>query len=213
MKFDQLINEIEHTYLSLQQQAVKAINKTLTLRNWLIGFYIVEFEQNGEEMAKYGESLLENLAAKLDQASLSFRNLKLFRQFYQVYPQIGQTLSAQLLQFGSGFSYRQLHLFRQFFRTFPIVNALRSQFRWTHYRTLIRIENEDKRAFYIAETDKNNWTARQLERQVNSRLFERVSISQQAVAKLPVSVYSKGFCLFINTINIIIYIMFFLNKI
>jgi hypothetical protein len=57
---------------------------------------------------------------------------------------------------------------RQFYRTFPITNALRSQFSWTHYRTLIRIDNLDKREFYIVETEKNNWNARQLERQVNS---------------------------------------------
>jgi len=63
-------------------------------------------------------------------------------------------------QYGTGFSYRQ------FYPTFPIVNTLRSQFSWTHYRSLIRIENEDKRAFYIAEIEKNNWIARQLEHQI-----------------------------------------------
>lgn len=156
MKFDQLINEIEHTYLSLQQQAVKAINKTLTLRNWLIGFYIVEFEQNGEEMAKYGESLLENLAAKLDQASLSFRNLKLFRQFYQVYPQIGQTLSAQfsltksmIRQAPSDVSY------------FVAPEKLLDNLSFSHFVELLVIKDPMKRTFYEPECMKSNWGVRE----------------------------------------------------
>jgi DUF1016 N-terminal domain len=88
---------------------------------------------------------------------------------------------------GSGFSIRQLEMCRQFYRVFPIANALRSQFNWTHYRTLIRIENEDKRAFYIAETEKNNWTARQLERQINSQLFERLLLSNDVQSVLAVA--------------------------
>lgn len=70
---------------------------------------------------------------------------------------------------------------------FPNTNALRSQFSWTHYRTLIRIDNQDKRAFYIAETIKNNWTARQLERQVNSQLFERLLLSNDVQSVLAVA--------------------------
>lgn len=76
---------------------------------------------------------------------------------------------------------------RQFYRTFPNTNALRSQLSWTHYRTLIRIDNQDKREFYIAETGKNNWTARQLERQVNSQLFERLLISNDVKDVLAVA--------------------------
>jgi predicted nuclease of restriction endonuclease-like (RecB) superfamily len=76
---------------------------------------------------------------------------------------------------------------RQFFRTFPIANALRSQLSWTHYRNLIRIENQDKREFYIAEATKNNWTARQLERQINSQLFERLLLSNDVQAVLAVA--------------------------
>jgi predicted nuclease of restriction endonuclease-like (RecB) superfamily len=89
--------------------------------------------------------------------------------------------------FGSGFSVRQLEMCRQFYRSFPNTNALRSQFSWTHYRTLIRIDNLDKREFYIAETAKNNWTARQLERQINSQLFERLLMSNDVQAVLAVA--------------------------
>jgi predicted nuclease of restriction endonuclease-like (RecB) superfamily len=72
------------------------------------------------------------------------------------------------------------------------VNALRSQFNWTHYKTLIRIENKDKRAFYIAENEKNNWSARQLERQVNSQLFERLLLSNDVKSVLLVARQEKA---------------------
>lgn len=84
----------------MEQSAVKAINRRVTIRNWLIGFYIIEFEQKGANRAAYGDRLLELLAEKLATNGLSFRNLKLFRQFYLGYPQIGQTVSAQLQTFG-----------------------------------------------------------------------------------------------------------------
>src|SRR5690606_4780787 len=90
-------------------------------------------------------------------------------------------------QFGSGFSVRQLERYRQFYRTFPIASALRTQFNWTHYKNLISIDNKDKREFYIAETEKNNWSARQLERQVNSQLFERLLLSNDVKDVLAVA--------------------------
>ena len=98
MNFDLLLNTIQQTHTVFQQNAVKAVNMSLTLRNWLIGYYIVEFEQNGEDRAKYGDKLIPNLVSELNSKSLSFRNLNLFRQFYLLYPQIVQTLSAQLEQ-------------------------------------------------------------------------------------------------------------------
>lgn len=76
---------------------------------------------------------------------------------------------------------------RQFYRTFPNTNALRSQLSWTHYRTLLRIDNHHKREFYIAESSKNNWTARQLERQINSQLFERLLMSNDVDSVLAVA--------------------------
>ncbi len=102
------------------------------LMYWQIGKVIFEEEQNGKDRADYGKYLIKSISDEFQP------------------------------QFGSGFTVRQLEMNRQFYRTFPIANALRSQFSWTHYRTLIRIENQDKREFYIAEADKNNWTARQL---------------------------------------------------
>ena len=92
--FNLLLNSIKSIHLQLQDSAAKAVNKLLTIRNWLIGYYIVEYEQNGEDRAQYGEMLLERLAEDFNQPSLSFRNLKLYRQFYLTYPQIWQSVTA-----------------------------------------------------------------------------------------------------------------------
>ncbi|GHT74414.1 hypothetical protein AGMMS50262_07330 [Bacteroidia bacterium] len=94
MIFNQLTNSIRHTSETLRSYAGKAINQYLTVRNWLVGFYIVEFEQHGEDRAKYGEKLLRLLAKELKDNSLSYRNLQLYRQFYQTYPQLGHILPA-----------------------------------------------------------------------------------------------------------------------
>ncbi len=97
MNFDNLILNITTTDKVLQTEAAKAINKALTARNWLIGLYIVEFEQNGEDRAEYGKKLLENLAKKLNSKGLSFRNLKLFRQFYLEFPQLSEPIKLYLV--------------------------------------------------------------------------------------------------------------------
>jgi predicted nuclease of restriction endonuclease-like (RecB) superfamily len=143
----ELIHEIHAIIATARDRAIRSVDTERVLMYWQIGKVIFEEEQQGKERAGYGDFLIKSLANTLEP------------------------------EYGTGFSYRQLNLFRQFFRIFPIVNAVRSQFSWTHYRMLIRIDNEDKREFYIAETTKNNWTARQLERQVNSQLFERLLLS------------------------------------
>ena len=96
MDFELLVNTIQQTHITLQQSALKSINKHLTIRNWLVGFYIVEFEQKGEDRAKYGERLLEELAKSINIKGLSVTNLRLNRQFYHAYPQIHQTASDEL---------------------------------------------------------------------------------------------------------------------
>jgi hypothetical protein len=92
MFFSQLTTNISKTSDSLRSQAGKAINHFLTVRNWLIGFYIVEFEQKGEDRAQYGEKLLESIAEVLNESSLSYRNLRLYRQFFLTYPQLNQPI-------------------------------------------------------------------------------------------------------------------------
>ncbi|RJP24459.1 MAG: DUF1016 family protein [Candidatus Omnitrophota bacterium] len=95
--FDALIVSIRQAHSQLSAQAGKAVNVSLTLRNWLIGAYIREYEQNGTDRAKYGTTLLETLADRLSNTgikSVSARSLRLYRQFYLIYPEIRQTLTA-----------------------------------------------------------------------------------------------------------------------
>lgn len=96
LNFNTLINEINKTNEVFRLQAAKSVDKLLTLRNWLIGATIYEYEQNGEDKAKYGTKPEEKIAEKINAKGFSARNLKLFKQFYKTYPQIVQTLSASL---------------------------------------------------------------------------------------------------------------------
>lgn len=98
LDFNALVAIIEQTHSHFQQQAVKAVNVSLIVRNWLVGHYIVEFEQYGEERALYGEKLISNLAEKLSVNGLGETNLKICRLFYKTYPEIGKTVH---LHFGS----------------------------------------------------------------------------------------------------------------
>ena len=152
-----IIQQIRSIITDAQAKAIRSVDTERVLMYWQIGKVILEEEQEGKERAGYGEFLIKSLSEYLQP------------------------------QFGSGFSYRQLNWYRKFYRTFPIVSALRTQFNWTHFKTLLSIDLQDKREFYIAETDKNNWTARQLERQVNSQLFERLLLSNDVKAVLAVA--------------------------
>lgn len=152
-----LIQQIQAIITNAQAKAIRSVDTERMLMYWQIGKTIFEEEQQGNDRAEYGKFLLKSISDTFQP------------------------------QFGTGFSVRQLEMNRQFYRTFPNTNALRSQFNWTHYRTLIRIDNQDKKDFYIAETEKNNWSARQLERQVNSQLFERLLLSNDVQAVLAVA--------------------------
>jgi hypothetical protein len=88
MNFNSLKQVTKTISDSFRQNTVAAINTHLTVRNWLIGFYIVEYEQDGEDRAQYGAKLLQNFADGFNENGLSYRNLRLYRQFYPVYPQI-----------------------------------------------------------------------------------------------------------------------------
>lgn len=88
MNFNLLVDSISKTHSHFQQQAAKAVNVSLTLRNWIIGFYLVEFEQNGEDRAAYGTGLLKRLADEIKIKGLVAAELSRCRQFYFCYPQI-----------------------------------------------------------------------------------------------------------------------------
>ena len=153
----ELIQEVKRIIAQSREKAIRSVDTERVLMYWQIGQVIFEEEQQGEDRAAYGTFLIKSLSEELQP------------------------------QFGSGFSRRQLYWYVQFYRAFPIVSALRTQFNWTHYKALISIDNEEKRAFYDAESAKNNWSARQLERQVNSQLFERLLLSNDVASVLKVA--------------------------
>ena len=152
-----LIHQIYAIIAYAKDKAIHSVDTERMLMYWQTGWIIFEEEQEGKERAGYGKFLIKTLSAQLQP------------------------------QFGRGFSVRQLERYRQFYRTFPIASALQTQFSWTHYKSLISIDSQDKRSFYIAETSKNNWSARQLERQINSPLFERLLMSKDVQTVLAVA--------------------------
>jgi predicted nuclease of restriction endonuclease-like (RecB) superfamily len=156
-----LLHQIRTIVIASQIKAIKAVDNERVLMYWEIGRLIFEEEQQGKNRAVYGSFLIKSISSEFQP------------------------------QFGTGFSIRQLERYRQFFRMFPITSALRTQFSWTHYKLLLSIENKDKREFYIAEVEKNNWTSRQLERQINSQLFERLLLSNDVKAVLAVARQEK----------------------
>lgn len=159
---NELINQIHLIIANSKERAIRSVDTERAFMYWQIGKAIFEEQQLGKERAKYGEFLIKSLSKELE-------------------PQLGK-----------GFSSRQLERYRQFYRVFPIASALRTQFNWTHYKSLISIDNKDKREFYIAETENNNWTARQLERQINSQLFERLLISNDVGSVLAIARNEKA---------------------
>ena len=92
MNYESLVGRINLIQDALQAQAAHAVNLSLTARNWLVGYYIVEFEQHGEDRAKYGENLLKKLAESLNRRGLGERRLYEYRLTYQVYPQLGSVV-------------------------------------------------------------------------------------------------------------------------
>lgn len=180
MNFEQLIRTIEQAHEYLQNKAVSAINQSLTIRNWLFGFYIVEYEQNGEDRAKYGVKLLQSIAGQLSGKGISGsseRNIRNYRQFYFVYPQVGSVLSVKTLpesiwQTASA----KLKITGESIGVNPEMLITRLSF--SHIIELTREEEKFKRAFYEIQAIKGNWSVEELKRQMGSLLYERTGLSK-----------------------------------
>ncbi|MDO5417455.1 MAG: PDDEXK nuclease domain-containing protein [Lachnospiraceae bacterium] len=153
--------------------AKSAVNQLMTLRNWAIGYYIVEYEQAGSDRADYGTQLLKNLEEKISQKGLNSTLFKVCRKFYLLYPQIGATVSHQFglqdLEKGS----TVLHQFE----TNPEV--LVNNLSFSHIREIMIIEDAFERFFYETECIKCNWSVRELRRQIKTNLYVRAGISKK----------------------------------
>ena len=178
-----LITDLASLIEQGRKVVVRYINTTLVATYWLIGRRIVEYEQKGKERAEYGETLLKKLSVDLTKRfgkGFGYVNLNLMRQFYLTYlpQQILQTLSeesfpaeledkTQKIQTLSGIPERLM-------QKFPLS--------WSHYCLLLRIDEPFKREFYEAECIHGNWSVRQLDRQIQSMLYERTALSKRKLA-------------------------------
>jgi len=188
--FEELVNSIYQTHCILQDNVAKAINYSLTVRNWLIGCYIIEFEQSGEDRAKYGTSLLEDIAVILKNKGLKGlhrRALNTCRIFYQTYPQIWLTLSAELHtgQYPEMLPVQTERL-NEIWLTVSAKSEesmtlqpdlLLSRLSYSHFIELIRVEDALQRLFYEVEAIKNNWNIRELRRAIDTSLAFRTAMS------------------------------------
>ena len=141
---DSLFLSVKEIINQSRERVFRVANSTLLLTYWQIGQLIVEDEQQGKERAEYGKFVLKNLSKKLT------------------------------FEFRKGFDESNLRNMRSFFQAFPIRDAVRHELSWTHYRLLLRQENEHKKIYYLNESIENNWSSRDLKRQINSLAYERV---------------------------------------
>jgi predicted nuclease of restriction endonuclease-like (RecB) superfamily len=188
MNFNNLIDNISYTHNTLLKYARKTIDQCLTLRNCLIGYYIQEYELNGNDRAVYGLHLLENLAKKLSQKTVtgcSYRNLNIFRKFYQYYPQILQTLSAESLFLPKSITYPILQTvsaesLKVSDKQKKIIapQTLLLSLSFSHFVELINIDDHLKRIFYEQECINCGWSVRELRRQIASLYYERMGLSK-----------------------------------
>jgi predicted nuclease of restriction endonuclease-like (RecB) superfamily len=202
----QLTAAIRDTTDYFLKQAQRQVNASLTLRNWIIGHYLVEYEQQGEDRAKYREKLLKELAKELRKTGskgFSFQSLYLCRHFYLTYPQIVQTVSEQfqlpdfqkigIFQTLSGKfqspDFKEETIFGTLSRKldkgpFTESRLLVERLSFSHFVELIKLSDPLKRAFYETQTIRNNWSVRQLQRAIMSMLFERTNSSTDKKAVL-----------------------------
>lgn len=195
-KYTALFTSIEVLVSNAKTKVVQTVNQTIVHTYWHIGQYIVEYEQKGKDRAEYGTELLKRLSEDLTKAfgkGYSYRNLQLFKKFYTLFP-IVQTVSAQLEN--QKWQPLVVNSDEKIWQTVSaksknsIVQPLVAQssntklqtaitkLSWSHFVRLLSVKNEDERNFYVIETTENNWSKRELDRQINASLFERLLLSK-----------------------------------
>ena len=192
MNFEALVKHICTIQNTLQAQAAHAVNLALTSRNWLMGCYIVEFEQNGEDRAVYGEQLLKKLEQRLKTKGLNERRFREFRRLYLVYPQLKEQVLHYIM---AGNEIRRLATAESDNGVWKLsaehpqaetwmipADRLFNRLSSTHLNTISGIENPVKRAFYEMETIRGCWSVKELERQIASLYYERSGLSKNKEA-------------------------------
>lgn len=181
-----LYDRIRAILASARANVARSVNSTQVVSNWLIGREIVEEEQHGKSKAAYGEQVLGELSVVLQSEfgkGYSATNLRWFRQFYLQYPELVENHHAPRDRFEAVARQSDLGADEA-----AIWNSVRTEswhpgmlnpnVSWTHYRALIKVDRLEARGFYEIETIKNNWSSRELERQINSLLYDRLAMSR-----------------------------------
>jgi predicted nuclease of restriction endonuclease-like (RecB) superfamily len=145
---ENLYSAIRQVLQQARQNIARTVNNTIVQTYWQVGRHIVEYEQGGDTRAKYGEGIIKGLSQKL------------------------------VAEFGNGFTATNLKLMRQFYIAFQNGHALRDELSWTHYRSLLKVQNEEARLWYLNECIHENWSTRQLDRQINTLFYERMLASR-----------------------------------
>lgn len=204
--FDGLVAHIQQTQDVLQNNARLVINRHVTAKAWLTGYYIVEYEQKGADRAKYGEQLLKKLAEKLkDKKTFSYRTLRLYRQFYLVYNRLGLPIKKYLcgnLSIGQSVIAKLKSSQNEGLIIWQSVIAKSSdvvgnevwvapqelfdKLSFTHLAAILPISDPLERAFYETMAIRGTWSVRELQRQIDSNYYFRSGWSQkpEALAKL-----------------------------
>ena len=188
LTFDLLVGSIRQIHEQLSSQAGRAVNISLTLRNWLIGAYISEYELRGADRATYGDSLLTELAKRLTDLRISNSNRRqLYRylRFYRLYPEIVGTLSTQLqeqLPGGLLSGQTESHAVEKVGTASPQLrfppDKLIHRLSYSHLELIVDLDDDLKRAFYEIEGIRGNWSVRELKRQIASLYYERSGLSK-----------------------------------
>ena len=172
LSFDVLTRAIVTTHRSLQDIAVRAVNRMATLRNWLIGFYIVEYEQRGEDRAKYGDRLLQQLEAKAGVTGLNVTLFKYARRFYKLYPGVAELFRLpQADTVGVPKGATPSHQF------VTPANVLVNMLSFSHIREIMTQDDPLARYFYETECIKGTWSVKELRRQISTNLYVRTGLS------------------------------------
>ena len=189
--FDGLVAHIQQTQDVLQNNARLVINRHVTAKAWLTGYYIVEYEQKGADRAKYGEQLLKSLSERLGKKKYSVTTLKIYRQFYQVYSHLDKEVAGFLLsqsQIGQSLT-DQFGGVAVSNKIAPLAvksNLLFNKLSFTHLVAILPITDPLERAFYETMAIRGTWSVRELQRQIDSNYYFRSGWSQkpEALAKL-----------------------------
>ena len=143
-----LVDNIRQTLQEARKSIAHSVNATLVRAYWQVGKHIVEYEQGGAERAKYGKKVINSISKQL------------------------------VTEFGSGFTPTNLRYMRQFYLSFPIYHTLCDKLSWSHCRTLLKVQNNDTMLWYLSECVQENWSVRQLDRQINTLFYERMLASR-----------------------------------